>query len=386
MQPIIIIGTGTAGYTVAREFRKLNQTTPILIISHDSGDSYPKPMLSNALAKGKSADQIVLSTAAVMSKTLSAEIMTHTEVIDIDPDAQVIITSEGDKLVYSKLILAVGAVPVRAEIDGTAADQLISINNLDQYQHFRDKLSAAESAAIIGPGLVGCEFANDLASTDVDVSLIGPDSYPMSSMIPECVGKGLHEALSNAGIKQYFNTTVIRADKVDSSDAVQLTLADHRTITTDIVISATGLKPNITLANKARLNTGRGIVVDATLMTSDQNIFALGDCAEIEGHSLLYIAPILASAKALAQTLNGNPTSLSLPAMPVQVKTPSYPIIISAPSVMQKSGRWSFDFDESDNAIKGLLLSDDMTMEGFVLSGRFVSEKLSLSKLLPPIL
>lgn len=116
MDPIII-GTGFAGYTLAREFRKLDSQTPLIFITSNDGRSYPKPMLSNALTKGKTAQQLALSdSTTAMDKTLNAKIMTPTIVRHINPQAKIITTSTNKQLNYQHLVLAVGAKPIHIPI------------------------------------------------------------------------------------------------------------------------------------------------------------------------------------------------------------------------------------------------------------------------------
>ncbi len=162
MHPIIIIGSGFAGYTLAREFRKLDSTSSLIIITSDDGRSYPKPMLSNALSKGKTAEQLALSSSEAMAKTLNLTIINNSIVSDIDPQQQTVTITDAAPLHYKQLILALGATPIRNVLEGNATNNVLPINNLSDYTKFREQLINANHVAIIGPGLIGCEFANDL--------------------------------------------------------------------------------------------------------------------------------------------------------------------------------------------------------------------------------
>ncbi|NOQ94511.1 MAG: FAD-dependent oxidoreductase, partial [Methylophaga sp.] len=215
MDPVIIIGTGMAAYTLAREFRKRDTETPLVLVSVDDGRSYPKPMLSNALTKGKTADQVALSDAATMATKLNAEIMTHTVVSAIDPSAKTISLGNGKSLAYQKLVLAVGANPIRIPIDGDAPVDVLSVNNLADYTIFRDKLIDAQRVAIIGPGLIGCEFANDLLNVGVAVSIIGPSALPMDALLPEPIAEELKSTLAKAGVDWHLETTT---ESINHSD------------------------------------------------------------------------------------------------------------------------------------------------------------------------
>jgi rubredoxin-NAD+ reductase len=114
----------------------------------------------------------------------------------------------------------------------------------------------------------------------------------------------------------------------------------------DVVLSAIGLRAELTLAQAAQLKTARGIVVDAMGRTSAEDVYALGDCAEYtsavdgETRTLPYIAPLLAAARAIARTLTGQPTEIDLKPAPVIVKTPCYPLALLPPVAKPASATW----------------------------------------------
>lgn len=383
MDPIIVIGSGFAGYTLAREFRKLDSTTPLIIITADDGRSYPKPMLSNALTKGKTADQLSLASADAMAKTLNATIMTNCSVSHIDPHNKTITISDAPILNYSQLILALGASPIRIPLGGDAANDVLSINTLNDYSAFRQQLLTAKHVAIMGPGLIGCEFANDLINAEIAVTVIGPSTLPMDGLLPDPIANELKTTLSKAGVEWHLESTITAVNH--ATHGYQLTLSNGKQLRADVVISAIGLRSNTELANAMKLETNRGIMTDEYLQTSQPNIYALGDCAEVSGHNLLFIAPILAAARALANSLSGQKTAVKYPAMPVAIKTPLYPLIVASP-VSIATGSWQFEISPSGFGIKGLFTSENESLLGFVLSGDMVTEKQTLTKQLPHLL
>lgn len=99
-----------------------------------------------------------------------------------------------------------------------------------------------------------------------------------------------------------------------------VTLANGQTLLADVVLSAIGLQPNIDLAKQAGVTTSRGILTNSLLETNQTDIYAIGDCAEVNGTLLPYVMPIMQQARALAKTLNGETTQVHYPAMPVAVK------------------------------------------------------------------
>ena len=379
--PLIIIGTGLAGYNLAREWRKLDTESSLIMVTQDDGAFYSKPMLSNALAKKKMPAELPMGTAEKMAGDLSAEILTHTSVTAIDSKTNCITLDSGQILTYSKLVLALGATAIVFPMQGDAADEVFTVNDLASYTKFRQAIVDKRHITILGPGLIGCEFANDLLHAGYQVSLIGPSAMPLDRLLPGAASSAVQSALSSEGVDWRLGTTCRAIDH--HKDRLQARLENGEKLETDIVLSAVGLRPNTELANMAGVNINRAIVVDRYLQTGLDNIYALGDCAEVEGLVLPYVIPLMNSARALAKTLVGDKTMVSYPAMPVVVKTPAHPIVVSPPEEDQK-GEWRID--QNADGVMACFYAEDERLLGFALTGRRVTEKQRLSKLLPPVL
>jgi len=374
VKPIVIVGSGIAAYTVIRELRKINRDLPITLVSRDSGDSYSKPMLSNAFAQKKDISNLVQTSATGMAKQLDFNLLANTEVRAIGGERKQLDTASG-VVEYEKLVLAVGADPIRIPLQGGAADAVLSVNNLTDYAVFREQLTNAKSVAIMGGGLIGCEFANDLATAGYAVTVIDPSAYPLASLMPEQAGKQLLAPLEKIGVTWHFGTSVQSMNKAGSG--FTLTLANSTSLQADLVLSAVGLRPRIQLASNAGLAVNRGIVVDASLRTNDASIFALGDCAEIEGKVLPYILPIMNAARALAKVLNGEDAKVIFPAMPVVVKTPAHPVALS-PVARDAVGIWQLL--ASGDGVKMGFFDQAQNMLGFALTGEFASERSEMAQ------
>ncbi len=340
MKPVVIIGTGLAGYTVAREFRKLDKATPLSILTADDGGFYSKPMLSNAFAQRKEAAQLVTQNVTQMAAQLGATIVTGARVHNIDTARKTVDTAVG-AFDYDKLVLAVGAQAIRLSIDGDGAGEVMSVNHIDDYARFRNRLAqhaAAVRITILGAGLIGCEFADDLAGGGHQVTLVDPNPLPLAALAAPALSRGLQAALSERGVTLQLGTTAARIDR--GGDALHITLADGRRFDTDVVLSAVGLRPDLRLAQAAQLKTARGVVVDASGRTSVPDVYALGDCAEYTAGVLPYIAPLMNAARAIARTLAGQPTAIDMKPAPVIVKTPSFPLALVPPPAGQNGGGW----------------------------------------------
>ncbi len=378
--PVVIIGTGLAGYNLAREFRKLDPQTPLLLITADDGRSYSKPLLSTGFAANKDADSLGMATAGAMAEQLNAEIRTHTRVTRLDPTHRRVWIGN-EPVPYRDLVLAWGAQTIRVPVAGDAADAVYPINDLHDYGRFRAAAAGRRRVLILGAGLIGCEFANDLLQGGHEVDLVAPSEQVMPGLLPLQAAEAVKRGLEGIGARFHLGATLERLQR--STDGLQATLSDGSQRACDLVVSAVGLRPRTELAAEAGLEVKRGIVVDRLLKTSAEHVYALGDCAEVEGLSLLYVMPLMAGARALAKTLFGNPTFVSYGPMPVTVKTPACPVVVSMPAV-GSAGSWSVEARGND--VKALYLGACGELLGYALTGAAVQERLALNKQLPPVL
>ncbi|WP_313309842.1 NAD(P)/FAD-dependent oxidoreductase [Stutzerimonas nitrititolerans] len=378
--PLVIIGTGLAGYNLAREFRKHDSETPLLLITADDGRSYSKPMLSTGFAMGKDADALGMLSAGQMAIQLNAEIRTHTRVTRLDPDNRRIWIGN-EPVCYRDLVLAWGAQPVRVPLAGDAADAVFPINDLLDYGRFREAAKGKRRVLILGAGLIGCEFANDLLQGGYEVELVAPDAQVMPTLLPPAAATAVRRGLESLGARFHFGVVAERLERTASG--LQARLSDGQCLECDLVVSAVGLRPRTELAEAAGLETGRGIVVDRFLRTSAEHVYALGDCAEVGGLNLLYVMPLMSGVRALSRTLSGTAVSVSYGPMPVTVKTPVCPLVVSPPAA-DSEGSWAIEGDGND--VTALFRSADGRLLGYALTGTAVQRRLALNKELPPLL
>lgn len=372
-RPVIVVGTGLAGWTTVRELRKLDPQLPITVLSADAGHFYAKPSLSNALAQGRAPQQLVTTQASAMAQSHNVTLLPDVTVLSIDPARQSLRTAQGE-LGWRALVLATGARPIRAPIEGDAADAVLSVNSLDDFAAFHGRLKPGARVLIIGAGLIGCEFANDLALAGHGVGVVDPAGRPLAALLPEAASLQLQQALEGLGVQWHLGRTVSRVEHADEA-GLRVTLSDGTRVQADLVLSAIGLRPDTTLASAAGLVCERGIVVDGLLQTSARGIHALGDAAQygagrwsagaVSGaRTMPYVMPIMTAARALAATLNGQPTEARFPVMPVSVKTPACPLVLVAP-LPGAPGDW-----QAMEAGVWQFVQPDGRIGGFVLSGK----------------
>lgn len=386
---VVIIGSGLAGYNVARELRKADAQVPIVVLSRDHAGFYSKPMLSNALAGNKTVASLLMKSADKMADELRAEVRAHAVVEVLDTEHRTVTLSSGEQLAYRDLVLALGADPIRLPLQGDAANTVLSVNDLDDFARFTQALAqgpagtAVRRVAILGGGLIGCEFANDLLARDIAPTVIDLADRVLARLLPLAASDRLQAQLQARGA--HFRLGV-GAHSVDRGpDGLRLTLSDGSTLDADLVLSAIGLQPRTQLAATAGLSVARGIRVNRRLATSAPHVYAVGDCAEVEGHLLPYVMPLMQQARALAAALAGRPTDVSYPAMPVTVKTPACPTV-ACPPPPGADGTWHVT--STDEALEARFHATGASGQllGFALQGKAVTQRQALAAQVPPTL
>jgi rubredoxin-NAD+ reductase len=380
---VVVIGSGLAGYGLVRELRRKDEGVAITVLTSDGGEGYSKPMISTGYTKDLNADKLAAQSAEELAEQLNVTVRTRTRVASIDTQTQTVHLEGGETLAYSELVLALGAELIRPPIGGDAAEDVLGVNDLDDYRRFQDLLAAkgAKKVAIIGAGLIGCEFTNDLLNGGFTVEAVDPMGWCLPTLLPEQSGRAVQAALEEKGATFHFGPLATEVNRAGEGYTVALNNGD--TIEADAVLCAVGVKPRTALASEAGIEVNRGIVTDRQLRTNAPNVYAMGDCAEVAGHVLVYVAPLMAAARALASTLAGEATDVSYPAMPVAIKTPACPVVVSPPA-KDAEGEWHFEGDAPD--IKALFRSGAGELLGFALTGQAVKERMALAKELPAIL
>jgi rubredoxin-NAD+ reductase len=365
---IVIVGAGTAGWTAAAALRERLPDRPITLVTACSGDVYSKPMLSVALAKGRVPDQLVDQTAAARAAELGIGLRTGTRVLNINAARKRLTTTRGT-LPYGDLVLALGASQIRLPLGGDAADAVLRVNDLTSYRALREHLDqGVKDVAIIGAGLIGSEFAEDLSAAGCRVTLIDQAERPLAQLLPEPLADAVAGVFAARGIRMLGGATATAVDR--AGDGYALTLADGTRVAADLVLSAAGLAPITGPAAKAGIATGRGITVDAaTMSTSAVHVYALGDCAEVDGTVYAYIEPILRQARTLAAAVAGGREPFSATPPLVRIKTPSLPLAVCPPP-RGIDGRWHTVAGTAPDCY--LEYRDGSGLAGFALSGSYV--------------
>ncbi|MEH6347326.1 MAG: FAD-dependent oxidoreductase [Bermanella sp.] len=388
MDPIIIIGAGHAGITLVRQIRMQDTFVPIIIIAKETVNHYYKPSLSKALSLGKEPDDLIMSSMAQLTQDLNVHILQHTEVTGVFPGKQKITLFCKDQtrhiLPYQSLVFALGANAISLPIKGDADEHIYTVNNLADYQVFRQAINEKKRVLIIGAGFVGCEFASDLSQAGFKVDVIDRGQWPLQKAIPQALGDVIKDSMQGTNLTWHFDSQVTSIDKKtinNKKTVLEVKLSNNTTIETDVVLSAVGITPSIALAKKAGLATGRGIIINDFAQTNEEHIYALGDCAEYQDNLLPFIAPATVMAKSLAKTLQNKPNTFKIASLAVAIKISACPTIICPAT--SSEGQWKVT-GQGANLEARFIDSDNNTL-GFALTGSCTSNKQKLiNECLPP--
>jgi rubredoxin---NAD+ reductase len=332
---VVVVGGGTAGWTVVEALRALDADVPITMVTACDGDRYRKPELSVALSQGRSPEVLVSERGRDAARRLRVRLLSNTYAIGLSPALHQLRTTAGT-LHYTRLVLAQGARPA---MPGELPPHLCwRINDLAMWTGVQRALARGpQRIAIVGAGLVGCELAEDFAHSGHSVSVLDVNERPLAALLPEQASQRLLANWKDIGIRFLAARSVTGVTLADESASGTRVVHTQRgeALHVDLVLCATGLGTEPRLARAGGLRFERGIVVDpGTLQTSASDIYALGDCISIAGEPCRFIEPIAGQAEAIAHAVLGRDYAGYRHKPPVlRVKTRSLPIVMrGAPS------------------------------------------------------
>ncbi|TFQ21090.1 NADH:flavorubredoxin reductase NorW, partial [Escherichia coli] len=266
---IVIIGGGFAARQLVKNIRKTDTQVLLTVIAADSIDEYNKPDLSHVISLNQRADDLIRQSAQEFAQQYNVALFPHTRISGIDAQ-QHLISGEQQQWHYDKLVLATGATPGRPPVPGN--ELMLTLNSREDFQRHETRLRNAQRVLILGSGLIGTELAMDFCRAGKTVTLADMAASILSSLMPAELSSRLRHNLSASGVRVLTGTQLQSLKKTENDIEA---LFDHDCVTrADVVIAATGLKPDTSLAELAGLTVRRGIVTNSSLQTSDPDIYA----------------------------------------------------------------------------------------------------------------
>jgi len=271
----IIVGAGLAGASAVEGIRQRDPLGSILLSGAEPQLPYNRPPLSKQLWSGKETlDAIFVHDAGFYARQ-RVELALDAQVAALDASAREIRDRRGRRYRYGKLLLATGGSPRRLPIPGGDLEGISYFRTYEDYVRLRRRADSAQSAVVIGGGFIGSEIAAALTMLGRGVTMVFPEPYLVSRVVPEALGRALQAEYAKRGVR------IVSGDQPESvtrsGERFTVRTRQGEELTADLVIAGIGIAPELTLAAQARLQTGNGIVVNEYLQTSDSAIYAAGD-------------------------------------------------------------------------------------------------------------
>jgi len=276
---VVIIGTGQAGFQAAASLRTEGYQETITLIGEESHIPYQRPPLSKGFPLGtQDVDAIELRPRAFY-RDHRIELITSAKAVAIERAEKQVKLASGARLPYRTLVLAVGARNRKLLVRGAELDGVLYLRSLEEAVVVRDRLKDAREIVVIGGGFIGLEIAAAAATLGKSVTVLEALPRLMSRVVAPAISEFFCNLHTSHGVKVVCGCAV--SEIAGSGGKVQgVSLKDGTTSPADLVIVGVGVVPNVELAQGAGLRVANGVAVGENLRTEDENVFAIGDCAE----------------------------------------------------------------------------------------------------------
>lgn len=274
----VIIGGGACGASAAARIRRLDESAEIIVLEKTGEISIANcglPYYTSGVINDR--EKMLVSSPEKFREWFNINVKLNTEVININPDEKFVETADGEKINYNKLVLAQGAKPFVPPIEGIPEEKVFTVRTLFDADNIKSyiKEKCVRKAIVIGGGFIGVEMAENLNEMGLETTLIEQQNQILAPVDYE-IAAFLHNEMRDRGIE------LVLSDGVKKFNDNKVILNSSREIEFDIIIMAIGVRPEITLAKNAGLETARGIIVNENLQTSNPDIYAGGDGVEIK--------------------------------------------------------------------------------------------------------
>jgi ferredoxin-nitrate reductase len=307
-EELLVVGTGMAAMATVDAVLAHRGGEPgpaITMVGREPDLPYDRVALSHLLA-GKVAERRLALKPAAWFAEHEVRLIAGVEVRALDLEAGVARLADGAELTFGSLVLATGSRPALPPIDGIARAGVHAFRTLADVRAILNESERARRAVVVGGGLLGIEAARALRGRGIDVALVHRASRLMETQLDEVGGRLLARSLADLDVVLDGSTTAFLGPS-DDGPVEAVALADGTTLPAELVVVATGIQPETTLARAAGLEVRRGIVVDDSLRASAPRVWAVGECAEHRGvvHGLW--PPLRAMASAAGATIARRP-------------------------------------------------------------------------------
>lgn len=274
----LIIGGGLAGGYAAISLRQNDLNSSVLIITAEQHLPYDRVPLSKDFLQGKVKRESLFIRKPDFYEKNKIEILTGKKAIDLEIKNNIAVLEDNTEIKFGKLLIATGGYPRKLNIEGSNKDNVFYLRNIEDSEKIRSAAINSKKAVIIGGGFIGCEIASSLKKIGLDVTIIEKANSILTLALDEETAKLIEEYFRKMGINIITGTSV-KQFITKENKAIAVETETGKIINGDIFVVGIGIKINTELAEKAGININNGIIVNESLKTNYENVFAVGDVA-----------------------------------------------------------------------------------------------------------
>jgi nitrite reductase (NADH) large subunit len=301
---LVVIGNGMAGMRSVDELIQIAADEyDITVFGAEPHGNYNRIMLTPVLYGAKRIDEIMIHDFEwYKTHNITLHCGADKTVIDVDRQKRQVISKDGTIAEYDRLLIATGSSPLMLDIPGKDVEGVMGFRDIADVEKMIATAETRQHAVILGGGLLGLEAANGLLQRGMQVTVINRADHLLNRQLDQHAAAFLQNQLEQKGIAFRLGTSV-KHILSHNGHINQVVLNDESRLPADILVMATGIKPNMGLAQKIGLDCAQGIIVEDSMQTSDPDIFAVGECVQHRGELFGLVAPVYEQAKVCANRL-----------------------------------------------------------------------------------
>ncbi|MFE9404242.1 NAD(P)/FAD-dependent oxidoreductase [Streptomyces sp. NPDC006530] len=307
---LVVVGHGMVGHQLVDHVRSLDPqgTWRIVILGEEHHLAYDRVSLSSYL-DGKSKGDLTLAGPDLLQDT-RVEIRLGSPVVSVDRSARMVRTAYGDDIAYDALVLACGSRPFVPPVPGRDLTGCFVYRTFDDLDAIRANARPGRPGVVIGGGLLGLEAANALRLLGMRPHIVETAPHLMPAQLDPGAARVLHQQASDLGLRLHCSTATASIEAHPDGTVRAVRLSDGSLLESDLVVFAAGIRPRDELAAPAGLALADrgGIAVDGRCRTHDERVWAIGECAAVEGRCHGLVAPGYRMADSVAHQLMGHDT------------------------------------------------------------------------------
>ncbi|MEL4016176.1 nitrite reductase large subunit NirB [Dryocola clanedunensis] len=367
---LVVIGHGMVGHHFLERCVALNlhKTHHIVVFGEERHPAYDRVHLSEYFS-GRSAESLSMVQGDFFAEH-GIELRSHTRIVEIDRQQRLVRDSEGHETWWDKLVLATGSWPFVPPVPGNDLPGCFVYRTLDDLDAIAERARGATRGVVIGGGLLGLEAANALKQLGLETYVVEFAPNLMAVQLDNDGAAMLRAKISDLGVRVLTGKATTA---ITEAEGLRLSFADGESLDTDLIVFSAGIRPQDKLAGGCGLALGErgGIVINDSCQTSDDSIYAIGECALWEGKIFGLVAPGYQMARVAAATLAGESTAFRGADMSTKLKLLGVEVASFGDAHGRTPGSQSYRWTNGPRQIykKIVVSADGKTLLGGVLVG-----------------